>query len=139
MEREGTNSWLGLSTQRLPIVCTRAPQEPQVRSRPAWLAGLHGTIPSRMGVVLPFLLPCFIQTPTRQRLILTRSPINLHFFGYFGGGGSSHRPRTNLSLFFFCLAWRPISSMVMWGEHATVDRRRATSGTRSSVQFRDSY
>ena len=40
------------------------------------LAGLH----PRVGVVLSFQLICSIQTPTRQRLILTRSPINLGFF-----------------------------------------------------------
>ena len=67
------------------------------QGRYANAAGLHGTIPSRVGVVLPFLLPCSIQTPTRQRLILTRSPINLDLFRNFGGGGPSHRLRTNLS------------------------------------------
>ena len=100
MERKGTtSSWLGLSTQRLPKICPRSPQEPQTRSRPAWLAGLHGTIPSRVGVVLlPFLLRCSTLTPTQQRLNLTRSPINLDLFRHFGGGGASHRLRTNLSL-----------------------------------------
>ena len=65
------------------------------------LLRLHRTIPSRVGVVLPFLLPCSIQTHTRQRLILTRSPINLDLFRCFGGGGPSHLLRTNLS-FFSC-------------------------------------
>ena len=50
-----------------------------------------------MGAVLSFLLPCSIQTRTRQRLIHTRSPINLDLFRYFGGGGPSHRLQTNLS------------------------------------------
>ena len=51
IERKGTTSWLGWSTQRLPnFFCRpRSPQEPQTRSRPAYLADLHGTIPSRVG------------------------------------------------------------------------------------------
>ena len=75
------------------------PEEPQPRSRPAWLAGLHGTIPSRVGVViLPFLLSCSTLTPTQQRLILTRSLKKQDLIHYFGGGGLSHRLRTNLSV-----------------------------------------
>ena len=71
MARKGATSWLGWPTQRLLNFCPRSPQEPQTRSRPAWLACLHGTIPSRVGVdVLPFLPPpCSIQTPTRQRTL----------------------------------------------------------------------
>ena len=49
---------LGRSTQRLPsLQCLRSPQEPQARSRPASLAGLHGTPPSRVGAVFPLPLP----------------------------------------------------------------------------------
>ena len=97
MERKGTtSSWLGLSTQRLPKICPRSPQEPQTRSRPAWLAGLHGTTLSRMGAFLQFLLPYSIQTPTRQRLIVTRSPTKLDLLRYVGGGGPSYRLRTIL-------------------------------------------
>ena len=99
MEKKGTTSWLGWPTQRLPNFCPRSLQESQTRSRPAWLAGLHGTILSRVGVVFPFLLPCSIQTSTRQRLILTTSPINLDLFRYFGGWRPPHCLRTNLSFF----------------------------------------
>ena len=54
--------------------------------------------PHEGGVVtLPFLRPCSTLTPTQQRLILARSPVNLDLFRYFSGGGLSHRVRTNLS------------------------------------------
>ena len=69
----------------------------QTRSRPALLAGLHGTIRSRVGDVLSFLSLCSNKTPTRQRLILTRSSGNLDLFRHFGGGEPSGRLRTNLS------------------------------------------
>ena len=61
----------------------------------------------RESVVLPFLLPCYIQTATRQRLILTRSPRNPDLFRYFGGGGQSHRMRTNLSFSALCRILKP--------------------------------
>ena len=52
-------SWLSSPTQQLPTLCLRSPQEPHTRSRPAWLADLHGMITPRVGVVvLPFLTPC---------------------------------------------------------------------------------
>ena len=52
-----------------------------------------------MGVVLAFLFPCSIQTPARQRLILTRSPRNLDLLrSFFGGGGVT--PSTNKSILY---------------------------------------
>ena len=77
----------GWSTQRLPSVCRPSPQELQTCSRPTWLGGLQGLIPSRLKVVLSFLLPCSNQTPTIRRLRPTKCPINLDLFRYFSGGG----------------------------------------------------
>ena len=88
-----------LINQRLPNVCSRSPQERQTRSCPAWFAGQHVVTTSRAGIVLSFLLPCHIQTPSRQRLVLPGSRINPRLFRWFGSGGPSHRLRTNL-LFF---------------------------------------
>ena len=64
MERKGTTSWSRLPTRRLPNFCPRSPQEPQTRSRPDWLAGLHGTtIPSRVGVAHPPVSSLFYPNP----------------------------------------------------------------------------
>ena len=105
--------------------CSRAPQEPQTRSRPDWLVGLHGTIPSRMGAVLPSLLPCSIQTPTRQRLILTRCPVNLDLFRYFDGGRLSHRLRINLSILCGRAKTRTTTSRQTLSRLFTVQNRTA--------------
>ena len=63
---------------------------------------LPGTIPARVGVVfLSFLRTCSIQTPTRQRLFLTASPINLDSFRCFIDGGPPRCLRTKQSFFCF--------------------------------------